>query len=445
MRIGINETNVKAMLLTGVVTMMTVSFLFAQNAAPLIRRPSSVTVRKVDEDEKQNEVSTIGRDGEPLEAKPEPTPNPELTIVAVVNKHSITRAQLDRRVAARTRMNPEQFREDNEPTQFVLENFKDNIEMLQVKEMEEYQEQQLAAALREEESNIILEWQEQMLLADEARRHQLLVTNQELQAKLKELDREFQLSDQKVDNLLEAMGMTRAELESYVNDALLIEKLLQKFLRTNYSDADYFNHYEQNKLSYRIPPRKKIVHISEALLGNEKKSSIRNIKDKIEDIRDRLRSGEDPQQLIIDVNEIELGTIGTITDWSTESFVQNRSKKYYTLPDAVVLQLRELEVGETSKVIADEYIDSDGTKYILSFHVIKVLEEYPAEGETFEEALPRIKEDFLFAAREVVLRMIRDAKTHKRVTRLSGIPADKFPTEAELNGFKQPISLRIDS
>lgn len=410
----------------------------AQDAAPLVRRPSNIRVKTGDapSNTPKDNIDGIGEKvDEPKEA------DPSTVIVALVNSHTITRAQLDRRIQATTKSNPEIVNEI--PAADSIMNLMGN-QIVSVEGVQDFQERSLRNAILEEESEVIQEWQEQMMLADEARRQQFLVTTQELQARMKRLEDEFSLKDKKVDNMLAAFGMNRAELESYMYDALLIEKLLNRFIELNYTEADFYNTYEANPGAYRVPPQKRIAHFSISLLGNETPTIIRKFKDEAESIRDRLRKGENPEAMMQTINNIEYGIIGSTLNWSTESTTQNRSEEDFYLPEAVVAELQILKKGQTSKVITNSF-RSGGQEIIESFHVIQVLEEIPATGETFETALPKMKKIALINAREQVLQLLKDARTHKRMIRLSGIAPEKLPTAEELREVKAPVSLKLNS
>ncbi|MGF1574311.1 MAG: hypothetical protein ACFCU1_14745 [Sumerlaeia bacterium] len=409
----------------------------AQDAAPLVRRPSNIRVKTGDAPTNVPEDKIDGI-GEQVE-KPEAEPDPTAVIVALVNNHTITRAQLDRRIEARTNFDSDVVNEL--PAADSVMNLMGS-QIVSVEAVDEFQKRSLRNAILKEEAEIITEWQEQMMLADEARRHQFLVTNQELQARMGKLEQDFALQDKKVDNMLQAFGMTRAELESYVYDALLIEKLLNRFIELNYSEADFYNSYEANPAAYRVAPQKRVAHFSISLLGNETPTVIRKFKDEAEAIRDRLRKGEDPEAVMSSVNNIEYGIFGSTLNWSTESRMQNRSEENFYLPEAVVASLLELKTGELSRVLTNSF-RSGGQEIIESFHVIKVLEEIPATGETFEAALPKIKQIVQMNARAQVLQILKDKKTHKRMIRLSGIAPEKLPTPEELRENNAPVSLKL--
>lgn len=413
--------------------------LEAQDAAPLVRRPSNITVKTGEKPKTQNQDGVDGI-GEKVE-DPKVETDPSLVIVALVNSHTITRAQLDRRVQARTKINPSLLK-----TPTSTSTIKDLVgtEIVEVEGIQDFQDRTVRNAVIEEESKIIEEWQEQMMLADEARRQQFLVTNQELQLRLDELEKEFSLNEKRVDNLLEAFGMTREELESSIYEALLIEKLLNRFMELNYTEADFFTSYEANPGAYRVAPQKRIAHFSISLLGNETPTVIRKFKDQAEEIRSRLKNGEAPEKIMEETNDFESGNFGSVLNWSTEKTVQNRSREDFYLPDVVVSELQNLKKNEISKVLTNSFT-SGGQEIIESFHVINVLEEIPATGETFESALPKMKKIAQVNAREQVLQLLKEAKTHKRIVRMSGIHPSKLPTPESLRANVAPISLKLAS
>ncbi len=405
--------------------------LQAQVVAPLIREEKPIEVKVKPRDE-----APLGKNSPIDEAKtptptPAPTPDPKLVVVAVVNNHSITRAQLDSRVSARINSNDRaQMGESTAMSLFGNEAMNLDMSLVEFEQAAEFEE-----ALRQEEGRVISEWQEQMILSDEARRQGFVITNEQLQTRLTMLDKEYQLQSHQVRNLLESMGMTREELESYVYDALLIERLLERFVELNFSEDDLRKAYQKNPGFYQTPPGYEIAHFCISLLGDETRTTREGFKKDAEKVRRRLKDGEDPETVFDSVNDIGLGVYGTVITWSTNS---------KSLHPAVKAELAQMKEGEISKVIAAQVM-RDGKPTDESYHVVKLIRNIPRQGETFESALPRLRESAMEAARMQLLNICRESGTHKRITNLRGIRPDKLPTPSELRTSQPPVNLKVNN
>jgi hypothetical protein len=130
---------------------------------------------------------------------------------------------------------------------------------------------------------------------------------------------------------------------------------------------------------------------------------------------------------------MEYGIFGSVMTWSVTS---------PSIPQAIISALRELEPGEVSDVMP-AYIRSGGKIIPEAFHVVKLLEVTPQKGNTFEEALPRIREIVQEAARMEVIRMVREARTHRRMSNLGGLPPDKLQDAASFGRTQPPVDLRM--
>src|SRR5690606_15643284 len=107
---------------------------------------------------------------------------------------------------------------------------------------------------------VVQEWVEHKVLSDEARRQGLIISEREFQARLEEIGRQYQLSDQSVDDTLRLFGMSRADLEAEISDALLIDKLLERYAEMNKPDSFLRTQYERNPDLFVTPPSYRIAH-----------------------------------------------------------------------------------------------------------------------------------------------------------------------------------------
>jgi len=396
---------------------------FAQDAAPLVR------------EEKQVEVKVKKR-GEPgqSDATPTPTPDPATVIVAVVNRHSITREQLDRRVRSRMRgTGPNVVHADApKPSDELLEKMTESART-ELKVVDLQDDFAVDAAVRQEEARVVDDWMDQMMLADEARRQGFLVADDEFRARIAKMEAEFRLSSDEVKTALDAMGMTREELEGYIYDAILVEKLLARFVELNYSDAHLHTVYEQRPGFYMTPAQYEIAHFTISLVGDESPKYRDQLKKDAEGIRKRLKAGEKPETLFEEMNRLEYGFFGATMSWNLES---------PHLHPALKAELGKMKDGDISDVIV-AYRREGKAAVPESYHVAKVLKIVPATGLTFETALPRLREAVQEGARAQLLAKLAEAKTHKRLVNLKGLSPERLQRASADSMNKPAIEMKL--
>ncbi|MCC6547185.1 hypothetical protein IT570_08460 [Candidatus Sumerlaeota bacterium] len=381
---------------------------------------------------------------DPQEKKEDPTkpkPNPADVIVAFADGRVLTRAELDLRVT-------NEFERVKEEVQsriggVIATTGGSGATSEELKEKQEVlaeQDEQIDMAMRKEESNAVQLWVEHATLAEEARRQGMVITEGEFKTRLEQAQAVNRLAEVQVENALNKMKLSRADYERGFYDALMIEKMLGRFIELNYTDADFRKAYDQAPQLYYTPEKFQIAHFTIALDGTESRTQINNLTRLANEVRDELRKGADPAVLFDkpEYNRIEQGIFGSVPGYY--SFQEG------ALPNVVEYYARQMKVGETSNVLTAQR--QEGKQIIpISLHVVKILKSSPEEGKDFESALPAIHRAMLGIARGQVLAMIRAAKTHDVITNLTGIPSSKLPDQGELLRAQkeaQPINLKFD-
>lgn len=411
----------------------------AQEVAPLIRQENRATsgVKNRPAPAPDGQVMP----GAAATPTPQPTPNPELVYVAIVNNHTMSRATLDRMVAGRIRdpqsasmlgVTPAATARVDAPAKVVDP---EDLMVAYAGEME------VQSARRKEEAEIVRGWVEQTTLADEARRQGLLINEAELSQRLAGITAEFELGDDSVDRMLAAMGMTRNELEASIYDALLIERLLDRWIETNMTDEQFRAAYRASPQLYVTPPSYRVAHFSISLPdatvlstnAASRRDYLRSVRREASDVRARLAKGEDPETVFTEVSERDMGVWGTVASTSLQADA---------LPPMVRAEILKLKPGQTSNVFESLVMDSNNKPVPESVHVVKLIDLIPAKGLTFDSALPRMRLLARELARTSLLEQIAEAKTHTRVTNLSGIPPHKLPDAIAMRTTKPGIALR---
>lgn len=369
-----------------------------------------------------------------------PTPRPEDIIVAVVNARALTKAELDVRVGSRYDEVRKRVQSqiggvlktvDAEFSNFLLDLDADTDEVL------EEQRQAIETAMALEEEQAMQDWVSHALLSDEARRQGIIVTESEFRQRIADAERQSELDSKTIDETLAELRLSRADYEKSVYDALLIEKLLIRFIDLNYTQEQFKAAYDLAPAMFFEPPKYSIAHYVIALTGSETTREINDRKALAEKVRAALRTGADPAQLFqqAEFNRPDLAMGGILPGFMTLDEP--------TLPPVVQVRGRQLKPGETSAVLLNQ--SRDGTRIVTnSIHVIKMLDVIPESGRDFESAMPAIRRSMMEIGRTRLLERLREAGTHRIITNLGGIPPHRLPTperirQSEANA--QPISL----
>lgn len=447
----------KILKLTTILTLLG-GIALAQEERPLILdEEPQISVRVRPRDDAANQQ----------EEEPEPTPNPEEVMVAIVNAHVLTRADLDARVAQRydklkaevqaqhggvlTVLGDAQVDMPNtsrelrsydvewgEPLNQATPTPRAPSQADRDAELLESQRAILEAALRKEEGKVIGEWVDHNVLADEARRQGIMVTESEFQSRLAQAERESLLKKEQVDEVLQMMRFSRQDYEKAVYDALCIEKLLNRFIDINYDEAYLRERYEARPSLYMEPAGYKVAHFVITLEGTENRDKLKDLREKAKDVRDKLKEGADAYALFENpnYNQIQAGIYGTVLGWF--SFDEGH------LPPLVEYEAKKMKVGETSDVLLQE-ARVNGEIEPRSLHVVKILEHRDATGDTFESALPSIRRAMLEIARIKLAERLRTTGTHRVITNLGGIPPKYIPSTEEVMAYQNadPISLKM--
>ncbi|MCC5877854.1 MAG: peptidyl-prolyl cis-trans isomerase [Candidatus Sumerlaeia bacterium] len=417
--------------------------LQAQEVAPLIldERPG-MTIRERPREERQrrSDDEEPKKTDESERKEPVATPSPSDVIVAVVNTHRLTRESLNARVAERFEKYKKELEEGKSRTlQQVRDVFGNDSQAARI-EIAQEMEDNLEAAMRAEEGAAVRDWVDHLLLADEARRQGILINQNEYRQRLQEITEESNLQEDRVTAVLADLRISQRDFQQTLYDAMLIERLVDQFIRLNWSEEDLREAFNSNRNSFYYPPRHHIAHFSIALDGSETNDQIRRLEELARRVRTELRRDADPEALFAkdEFSRVDMGI------WGTTGFFTFQEGN---LPRPIEAEAQKLSAGQTSDVLINRYRDARDRIRPRSIHVIKVLSTEPARGDTFESALPIIRERLVDVARDQLLQRIRTSGTHRIITNLGGIPPEILPSQDDLQrAFAQqppPLNLRL--
>lgn len=370
---------------------------------------------------------------------PAPTPEPSTVIVAIVNAHALTREQLEARVGKRF----DEFVDDIDndarrvaalvgaaPSKPISERAR--------RELDEDQKAKIAAARNRAEGEAVQEWVDHTMLADEARRQGIVVSAEEFRERLAAVQAQGQVDQQLLQRVLNDLRMSQAEYERTVYDGILIERLVNRYIELNWKPDDLRKVYDENPALFMVPETYTLAHFTVLIEGNESPSQRRALESLARRVRSELSNNADPEKLFEqpEYNKLDMGIWG-----ATGRYTLLRDG----LPLAVEEAAKRLRVGQVSDVIEVREL-VDGKPVTRGLHVVKILDRTPAQGTTFETALPAIRASLMEAGRLGLLERLRAARTHRVIVNLSGIRPDRIPSSEELLAAERasrPVPLQV--
>jgi|GEM_PF-583916 len=306
---------------------------------------------------------------------PVPTPQlpPEKVILCVVDNRRLTRAQV-------LRILSRMIKEKNTSTEY-----NDRLRLVYTR-------------------NIIKEWLERNLLAAEAEREGISVTNEEI-AKQEQALKQTSGINVDVNSTLTKIGESKEEYLRQMRDAIMGEKLIKSHISTYYTEDALRAIYDNNPAAFQRPPRVRVNHVFCPLTGNETSSGKKARRAFMEMARKEAKNGADLSK-VAESADPSFNAIGGDMGWF---YPDNR------LPRPINELVFKLgKVGEVSGVEETEY----------GYYVIRLEEKQPLMGKTYEEA----REVVMDAVFEQVRQKVLDSsmKNHKVIINISGIPEDKL-------------------
>ena len=401
----------------------------AQEVPPLIldERPS-MTIRTRPREERSPTQSV----------EPVPTPDPSKVIVALVNERILTREELDSRIAERFKAYEKEMELGRSR---ATENFRNvfgkDTEAARLEIVQDMKEN-LENARRSEEGVAVGDWVEHALLADEARRQGIIVSQSEFQARVEEVRRQTDMTDARVKAVLASLRISEADFQRTLYDAILIERLVERSVAMNWTEAELRTVYNENPAIFFRPKRFHIAHFSISLDGSESNEQVSRLEGIARQVRNELRGNADAEALFErpEFNRIEMGIWG-----STGYFTLVEG----SLPRPIEIEAQKLRVGQTSDVLVNRARFGERIRP-RSLHVIQILSEEPARGDTFESALPDIRRNLQEIARTELITRLRSSGTHRIIINVGGIPPEILPSQRDVQArstMAQGINLRF--
>jgi peptidyl-prolyl cis-trans isomerase SurA len=211
------------------------------------------------------------------------------------------------------------------------------------------------------------------MLQQRAAKLNLVATDEEVDAKLSELKAPY--TQEEFDKNLKAKGITLDDARREIRRSLTTDKLMNKEIisKINITDGDISSYYNQNKAAFNlVEPRYHLAQIvvttspaaQPGNLQNSKASNDTEARKKIEQIHNRLESGEDFGTLAMDLSE-QSSTAGNGGDMGFYPESQLRQDP------AVFASISKLKPGQITEVVPS--FATDGSKRIVGYAIYKLI------------------------------------------------------------------------
>ena len=213
----------------------------------------------------------------------------------------------------------------------------------------------------------------EVLLAEEARRQELPVTPEAVNARIKEIQARFP-SEEAFSQALRSKGLTLDELKADMEEELMIQQLIQKevYAKVTISRQELESFFRKHRDDY-AEDSVHARHILIAVPPNASPEDDAKARDRAKTVLAKARKGDDFAQLAKqyseDPNKDKGGDLGELA----------RGQTVKPFEDAAF----SLKPGEISDLVRTTF----------GYHIIKVEEKKPIKRLSFKEAEDRVRED----------------------------------------------------
>ncbi len=278
-------------------------------------------------------------------------------VMAKVNGHKITKAEVDKYYDNQTAGSPQQPG-DEQSTSLRL--------------------------------NILRELIDNEILMQRAEKLGLLATNEEVDQKLNEIKQPY--TQEEFDKRLKERKISLDDFKRDLRRSITVEKVMNKEVssKINITDADVTNYYNAHKAEFNlIEPQYHLAHIMVTPMPNPQVRNLKNdkaqndadAKKKIQMILNRLDSGEDFGTVAMNYSEDpeSAGNGGDLGLMPQSALAQTDP----ATRDAVA----KLKPGQYSSIIT---VTDPGTKQLVGYRIVKLVAKEPAGQRDLQD--PRVQQ-----------------------------------------------------
>lgn len=268
-----------------------------------------------------------------------------------------------------------------------------------------------AASLR---LSILKDLVDEEIMLQRAEKLGLMATDEEVESKLNELKAPY--TQEEFDKRLKAKNLTVDDLKRELRRNLTVDKVLNKEINSKISitDSDISAYYNQHKTEFNlVEPQYHLARIVVTTtpnpqihnLKNDKAQNETQAKQKIQELLNRLQSGEDFATLAMNYSEDP----DTASNGGDMGFVPESA--FRSMDPQIRDVVTKLKPGQISGVVP--LAVSPGSKQVVGFAIIRLLTKEPAGQrdlndprvqQNIREQLRQTKEQLLKAAYYEVIR-----------------------------------------
>ncbi|NQU95423.1 MAG: peptidylprolyl isomerase [Candidatus Omnitrophica bacterium] len=233
-----------------------------------------------------------------------------------------------------------------------------------------YSGQELTEKLDEVRSNVVSRLVQDMLLLSEAKKREVVVTDEEVEQRIEEIKKNFS-SEEEFERALAAEDIALGSLKKKHRERIMIDKIIDAEIRhkISVSPSELVEFYETNKEKFREPQKVKVKSI--LIKVSEERPEKKSLK-LAKTVLRRLKEGGDFGLLAKEYSDGPYAESGGQMGWVREGELMDK------LNDLVF----SLDENETSGIL----------KTKLGFHIFLVEEKEPSSTMDFNKAKPRVEQ-----------------------------------------------------
>ncbi|WP_457643089.1 peptidylprolyl isomerase [Persephonella sp.] len=232
------------------------------------------------------------------------------------------------------------------------------------------------------------------LLYYEAQKKGIKVSDKELDKLMEELEKRYG-SKEKLKELVEQTGITLKEFREELRKRLMIDRLINKYVKVNISDKELKEYYEKNKHKFKEPEALKVRYIyieNDPSKPDGKKLAKEKAEKAYKELKEGKEFGDVAYKYSDDLSRIKGGELGFVHRGRFEKEIEE--------------VIYGLKPGEMSGIIETD----------LGYHIVKVEEKRPSRLVPFEKIKDKLKKELIEKKqKERFEALLEDAKKNLKV------------------------------
>lgn len=230
------------------------------------------------------------------------------------------------------------------------------------------------------------------LIAQQAEKEGIKVTDDEIKKRIDEIKKQFP-SDADYKTALKQAGLTEEELPARIKKQLLAEKMLDKLFKDiKVEEKEMKDYYEKNKNSFYTSETAEMAHV---MVADEETA-----KKVLTEIKNGLKFED------------------AVKKYSTDDMTKNNNGSFGAQPRSVIEQMFGPDFAQVVFSLKEGEVYDKPLTSGSGYHIVKLIKKSPAHLQTYEEAKESIKNTILQTKqRDVYTKWIDDVKKKAKIKR----------------------------